>query len=75
MKLRVDYHYFVGKLINILKIPSHSHPPKKKFGTIPFSQAVLVSDQNTYTQGLLADTTALYSDRQKFIFHAEEQPF
>jgi hypothetical protein len=23
----------------------------------------------------LADTTALYSDRQKFIFHAEEQPF
>jgi hypothetical protein len=70
MKLRAACQYFSGNLINTLKIP-----PKKMIEIIPFSQAALVSGQNTYTQGPLADTPSLYSDRQKFIFHVEGEPF
>ena len=71
MKLIVAYHYFADNFINTFNIP----PPKKNVETIPFLQAGLVSGQNTYTHSPLADTPALYSDKQKLIFHAEGQPF
>jgi hypothetical protein len=42
---------------------------------IPFLQAALVSDQNTFTHSSLTETPAFYFDSNEFNFHAKSQPF
>jgi hypothetical protein len=48
---------------------------KEGIENIPFLHADLMSGQNTYTGSPLVDTSALYSERHEFNFHAEGQPF
>jgi hypothetical protein len=69
LKLNVAFHNFDQKRNNILKIY------KWAAKILPFLQAEIVSDQNTYKRSPLVDTEALNSEYPKFIYYVESQPF